>query len=168
MDSNSSQEIINVRLFFFLNIFRCFYLIFRNLWMTCWKKPRLCELLNQPWNETKECFHWEEIYTFQYKGCELWEKERGDKNISTFLYFTQIISIVWNFLWKWRAMRTVDMKGKFWTYFATFAVNCVFCDSATLVVAGPGLTVMIKLRMTIRNKSNLGNISCPEVIINKL
>ena len=72
------------------------------------------------------------------------------------------------------AMRTVDMKGKFCKVLDIFCnfrcefSNCVFYDSAALVVAGPGLTVMIKLRMTIRNKSNLGNISCPEVIINKL
>ena len=48
MDSNSSQEIINVgfvKIHIFLDIF---YLIFRNLWMTCWKKQRLCELLSQP------------------------------------------------------------------------------------------------------------------------
>ena len=62
MDSNSSQEIINVGFVKNKYLFRNFYLIFRNLWMTCWKKQRLCELLNQPWNETKKCFHWNRKY----------------------------------------------------------------------------------------------------------
>ena len=107
--------------------------------MTCWKKQRLCELLKQPWNETKKCFHWNRKYTFQYKGCERRrEKMKCNFYIKKFRPFFTLHK--YNTVWIcWKGSFAHILQFLLWIFQNDKFPAC-FTTLAALVVAAPGLT----------------------------